>query len=99
MSTTDATEGNGKTTKGPRQQRIKGTEQESIPGLDAAIEEYVEIRDKRMRLTEKEIEARTALEELMRQNKKKTYKHDGYIAELQSTEKAKVRSTLEEMAD
>jgi hypothetical protein len=45
----------------PRQARIKGTEPAQHLDIVEAAERYIEIRDERMELTEREIEANTAL--------------------------------------
>lgn len=65
-----------------KQQSIKGAEAES---------------DKHMKLTEKEVEAKGALTDLMKQHKVKRHVEDGYIIELvPKDEKLKVRRIEEE---
>jgi len=57
-----------------RQQVLKGMEQLTIPEIDAAAENYREQRDKRMRLTAKEVDAKNALIEAMRKHKQDVYR-------------------------
>lgn len=57
-----------------RQQVLKGMEQPSIPEINAAAENYREQRDKRMRLTVKEIAAKAALMEAMAKHKLDIYR-------------------------
>jgi hypothetical protein len=44
-----------------KQMDIPGTERPKIKEIEAAAEAYVDVRDKRMKLTEKEVTAQTAL--------------------------------------
>lgn len=46
-----------------------GVEVPEIPELEEASERYVEVRDKRMMLTEKEVQARTVLSEVLTQHR------------------------------
>lgn len=76
------------------QEQIPGTERPKIPELDEVIDRYVKIRDKRMALTEQEVEARQALEKQLAEHKLETYVHsDGErVAYLKASEvKAKVK--------
>jgi hypothetical protein len=52
-------------------------ERVTIEELDDAAEAYVEARDKRMKLTEKEVVAKQALIEAMQRHKLKVYKAEG----------------------
>jgi hypothetical protein len=61
---------------GKRQMKIPGTEQRAIKEIDAAAERYVEARDARMELTEKEVELRDRLVDLMRKHKLEVYRDD-----------------------
>lgn len=64
----------------------------SIPEVDDAADAYVEIRDKRVKLTAKEIAAKTSLIDLLHTHKSKIgsnngtirYEHDGRVILLQS---------------
>lgn len=51
-----------------RQMEIAGTEKPKIPELEAAAEAYVAMRDKRMKLTEEEVEKRDQLAGLMKKH-------------------------------
>ena len=57
-----------------KQKELPGVERESIPEINAAGENYVRVRDERMALTEREVEAHEALLEAMRTHKVKVYK-------------------------
>lgn len=59
-----------------KQQQIPGTERKTIKEIDDAAEAYVEARDKRMRLTEKEVERREALVNAMKRNGLTIYRDD-----------------------
>lgn len=50
----------------PEQFEIPGTGRASIKEIDSASEQYVNIRDRRMHLTEKEVAAKRVLSDLMR---------------------------------
>lgn len=73
----------------PRKQlEIPGTEAASIPEVEDAAEKYVVIRDKRMRLTEAEVTAKTNLIQVLLQHEgqlspgedgTKTYRYDEEI--------------------
>jgi hypothetical protein len=69
----------------------KGVERVSIRAIDNAIGRYVLARDERMELTKKEVETKTALIKVMRDNKDKlsvdaegtiVYKHDDLLVTL-----------------
>lgn len=51
--------------KTPKQVTIEGTERKAIPAIRKAAETYVEIRDERMELTEREVEANEKLVQVM----------------------------------
>ena len=59
-----------------RQTQIPGTERETIKEVNAAAEEYVEARDERMGLTEREVQAKQHLLEVMKENKLTIYRDD-----------------------
>lgn len=54
-----------------KQTELPGTERPAIPEIDEAADAYRSVRDKRMKLTEQEITAKTNLIEVMRANAKK----------------------------
>ena len=51
-------------------------EKKTIAEVDDAAEQYVKERDKRMTMTEKEVEAKQALIDVMRKHKLTVYKDD-----------------------
>src|ERR1700759_4183562 len=57
-----------------RQQELAGMERDSIPEINAAAEAYVKARDKRMKLTEEEVDAHDDLVEAMKRHKVRVYK-------------------------
>jgi hypothetical protein len=78
-----------------KQLKVPGTERKDIvPAIEKAAARYVEIRDERMDLTKKEIEAQATLLKAMRDAKKRQYRCDTIEAEVEvviESEKAKVR--------
>ena len=79
-----------RTTSKPKQARLKGMEDPAIAGLEAAAEEYVDIRDQRQALTKEEVELKGKLLKIMHDNGKKTYNHGGVSVQV-VVEKEKVR--------
>lgn len=88
----------------PKQGEIPGTERPRIKRIDDAAELYRELRDKRMKALEKEIEAQEALQKVMHENEAKLTDRDEdgnplYVMEdgeecvvlMRSEEKAKVK--------
>src|SRR3989304_9181646 len=59
-----------------KQLRKKGTEQESIKEIDSAAESYVDARDKRINLTDREPEAKEALISVMRAHNVAVYRDE-----------------------
>jgi len=79
----------------PKQESLAGMKSLKLKDLDAAMDEYVEIRDKRMALTPNEVSARKHLEGLMKKHNLKIYRNsDGdMVTKIEVTEeKAKVKS-------
>lgn len=62
-----------------KQKALPGMEAPTIVELDDAAEAYVEARDKRMKLTEKEKVAKDALIMVMKKHNKEVYK-DGTVS-------------------
>lgn len=78
-----------------KQESLKGMKSENIKEIDTAMEEYVEIRDERMKLTPQEVSARKHLESVMKKHGKKIYKNsdgDLVVEIVPKDEKAKVKS-------
>jgi hypothetical protein len=59
-----------------KQLKIPGTETKSIKEIDDAAESYIIERDKRMKLTKKEVDAKVTLIEVMKKHKLTVYKDD-----------------------
>ena len=71
-----------------------------IPEIDKAAEKYVNIRDKRMLLTEDEIEAKGLLTELMKKHSLKTYRYDERLVELKPGEETvKVKKVKDDVVN
>jgi hypothetical protein len=83
-------------TRRPRQARLPGMENTSIPAIDAAAAEYVDARDNRMRLLKEEIEASDKLLALMKEHKQDTYHYDGCTVKVLSKTKVSVKRDKEE---
>lgn len=83
-----------------KQTLIPGTEQKSIKEIDDAAEAYVEIRDKRMALTKKEVEAQATLVAAMAKHNLTAYRctstDDPLDVTLVSKTRAKVRGPKDE---
>ena len=62
-----------------RQGHLETMEPETIPEIDAAAENYVRERNKRMKLTEKEKEAHEVLLAAMLKHELSSYEYDGQI--------------------
>lgn len=83
-----------------KQATIPGTTQKAIAEIDHAAEAYVDVRDKRMKLTTKEVEAQAALVAAMQKHGLTVYRctstDDPLDVTVISTMKAKVRSPKDE---
>ena len=73
-----------------KQAEIPGTEPKRIKAVEEAVDLYVDARDKRMKLTEKEGETRGALEETMREHNLRRYRDPDGEFEVLLEERAKV---------
>ena len=83
-----------------KQATIPGTNQKAIPEIDRAAEAYVEIRDKRMKLTTKEVEAQATLVAAMQKHTLTAYRctstDDPLDVTMVTVNKAKVRAPKDE---
>lgn len=70
---------------------LPGMERKTIKAIESAAEEYAELRDKRMAVLEKEVEAKARLLDVMHKHECTIYKFDDKIVEVLPTEKVKVR--------
>lgn len=93
--------GKGKRAR-PKQERIPGTEG---PRRNAALEKaaaaYVDARDERMELTEKEVEKQDALVTAMEKAGLETYRCEdtNFVVEISKSTKAKVRKVKDMASD
>lgn len=83
----------------PKQERLKGIAKE-ISGIESAAKDYVAVRDRRMDLTKKEVEAREILITEMKKARLETYTTvDGLLCTLTTSEKVKVSGAKGEEAE
>lgn len=86
-----------------KQTTIPGTTHKAIAEIDHAAEAYVDIRDKRMKLTTKEVEAQATLVAAMQKHGLTAYRcastDDPLDVTVVSTTKARVRSPKDESED
>lgn len=62
-----------------RQKDLPSIERESIPEITEAAEEYVKVRDRRIKALTQELEKKEALLPLMKEHKKTAYRDDDLI--------------------
>jgi len=62
--------------KQAKQKDLPGMSDRKIPELHAAAEAYVQVRDERMELTKREVEAKERVLKLMHENRKKEYRYE-----------------------
>jgi len=85
------------TPRKPRQVRLPQMEDAKIEELEAAAENYADIRDQRMALTPEETRLKTDLLALMHTHGKTSYVHNGYdIKVVVESEKVRVRIKKED---
>lgn len=77
----------------------EGVAPKKIPAVEKAADKYVEIRDKRMAMTEQEVTARAGLIEMMHEHKLTVYTYDDYKITMEPREKIKVRTVAPEPVD
>jgi hypothetical protein len=65
-----------------KQLPIPGTEKETIKEVDTAAEAYVNARDERMQLTERESEAKEALVHVMKKHNLEVYRDENAVPPL-----------------
>lgn len=69
-----------------RTQHLPGMEPVTVPKIHQAIEEYTAIRDARMDMTRKEVDAKAKLLRVMKEEGLATYAVDGHEAEIEAGE-------------
>jgi hypothetical protein len=80
-----------------KQAELKGIEAPSFPAVESAAESYIDIRDKRMALTEKEVDARAVLIHEMQKEKLQVYKfNDQIVTLLPGKEKVRVKTVTDD---
>jgi hypothetical protein len=65
-----------------KQLQVPGTERDHIAEVDTAAESYIEARDERMDLTEKESEAKEALLSVMKKHRLDVYRDENVVPPL-----------------
>jgi len=71
----------------------EGVSRRKIKAVETASDNYVEVRDKRMKLTEQEVEARAVLIQKMRDNNITEYVYDDHkVLLVPGKDKVKVRT-------
>lgn len=83
-----------------KQVEIPGLERPKIKEIEEAADKYESVRDRRMALTEREVETMAELVAQMHANKVTKYRldNDRYV-ELQPTEKAKIKKVKHPKVD
>jgi hypothetical protein len=82
--------------KRPRQQRIPGTEPESIKAIDDAADNYYEVMVERVRLSKQEDDAKDNLIDKMKENGVDRYETpDGLIVTITAKSNVKVKRKAE----
>jgi hypothetical protein len=78
----------------------EGVTQRKIPAIEKAARKYVEVRDERMALTKKEVDARAVLANAMHENECTIYRFGDMVVEIKpGNEKIKVKTVDEEEAE
>jgi hypothetical protein len=88
--------------KNGKQGKLPGTERKDRnPAIEKAASAYVDARDERMDLTEREVELQDALVIAMKTAKLTTYRCDDVdlVVEMSTLEKAKVRRVKDQTED
>jgi hypothetical protein len=75
----------------PKQKELPGIERQKVKAIEDAADDYVAVRDKRMALTEKEVEAREVLLALMDKHGLTNYRYDDQIISVLPARKVKVK--------
>lgn len=80
----------------PKQGFLEGTEPEVIPEIESAADDYVDVRDRRMELTKKEVKNKSVLQGAMEKHKLKSYQYgDKTVQIIRGEPKLKVKATKE----
>jgi len=78
--------------RGPRQERLPGTEDPAITDLETLAQDYAELRDGRMRILAAEVKKKGEILAAMKKHKRSSYTHESVEIEIEPTgEKLTVR--------
>ena len=75
-----------------QQKELVGMERKVIKAVENAADDYVDVRDKRMALTTKEVERRAILIQAMQDAGVTSYRYDDRVITLESKSKVKVKT-------
>ena len=81
------------------QRELAGMERPKVKEIEDAAEDYVAIRDKRMSLTEKEVDARAVLLAAMEKHKLDAYRFDDRVVIVLPAKKVKVKTASDDEGD
>lgn len=79
-----------------KQQKIADPNRKTVPEVEAAAENYVKLRNKRMRAGDVEKEAANVLLQLMHHHKLQVYTFNGQVVTIAEVEKIKVNTLKDE---
>lgn len=91
--------GKSKASKKPKDVALPGMEDSAIKPIEDAANEYVDVRDERMQLTESEVALKEKLLKLMHQHGKTVYKRGDIeirVVPADETVKVRIRKAKEE---
>lgn len=75
-----------------KQGELPGVEKPVVKAVEEAADEYVNVRDRRMKLTEAEVEKRSILIHEMKKARLTSYSYDGQVITLDTKDAVKVRA-------
>jgi hypothetical protein len=82
-----------------RQEELPGVERRVIKAVENAADDYVDVRDKRMALTTKEVEKRAVLIHEMEKAGVTSYRYDDRVITLEAKAKVKVKNAHDDEGD
>lgn len=85
--------------KRPKQRPLPGMERAVAKDVEEAADAFVNIRDRRMSLTEKESEAQATLLAAMKAHKLSSYRYDENFVVVDSMEKVRVKRAVDDDGD
>lgn len=81
-----------------KQKELPGVERRVIKAVENAADDYVDVRDKRMALTTKEVEKRAVLLHEMEKAGVSSYRYDDRIITLEAKAKVRVKTASDDDA-